>query len=349
MGKGRWSWAALFGVLLLTAAALPGESYDGWNRVTLESYISEDGLPGHKFDLYMKKGERVYVDYGVRDADGDDWEYRALENGVQVFFIDDKVWIPEAPVEKRETIEVKPKIYRVRPDGQRIRLSASSFDVEVPQADLTITQPAVLQGHEVLGGGMEIHGAAASGNDEPVEVYVYGYLLGPNNMKEDGTFFIPIQMMGEDYTIDVVAQARHCRPTTITLTGTVLPEEMMEDEPKQAAEKAMPDVDEYTGRAQPLEYLYALENYSDIAGEIYTFEGYVIDILEEGPVSILDVALEENPLFWVRVSYYGLDAPEPGRRYLFFATMRGASARGDELVMDAYFMYEFLSGMAELG
>lgn len=75
----------------------------------------------------------------------------------------------------------------------------------------------------------------------------------------------------------------------------------------------------------------------------------MIDILEEAPVPIFNVVLEENPLYRVRVSYHGLDKPEPGRNYLFFATMRGASAKGDELVMDAYFMYESLSGMAELG
>lgn len=108
-----------------------------------------------------------------------------------------------------------------------------------------------------------------------------------------------------------------------------------------------PNVNDYTESAVPLDFSYALQNQSEVFGKAYSFEGAVLEILEESPVYTFTVGLKDDPSKVVQVTYFGLDTPEIGKNFLIYASANGNAAENTRLRMNAYFMYseELLAGL----
>lgn len=194
-----------------------GGSLGSGEAVTVEADVDESGNPGRRITIRAKTGQRIaFMDELIAN------EYEVTSNEPRAFFIPDDAWIPEEPTEDQAVITVNPEIYLVEKTGSQTKLEVPSFTVDVPQATLTITEPALQQGNVADSNVLTISGVAASGNGNQVRVLVNEYELpSPANLQADGTFTCQASIQGMEYSIPVVAKATRCRPVTIVLTGTV--------------------------------------------------------------------------------------------------------------------------------
>lgn len=400
-----------------------GGGVAGGDAVVVEAHTNEDGIVGHRIIVRAKKGQRIsFADPEIGQ------EYEVNDGEPRAFFVPDEVWIPEDPAEDTPVLTVTPLVNLVEKTGSTQALEVPSFEVPVPQASITITEPAVLQGNVAESNTLQISGNAASGNGNPVKVLVHGYELTAGNLNPDGTFTCPVTLQGQDYSIEVVAKASRCRPMTVVLTGTVggaaaespgatgsenaaaasgafvldesvsLQTDQSElivtgqgptggtdmtvrgaaaeitydgatgrfsfaarltdlglntfdlqvgDQQETLVFRRTPNVNEYTASAVALDFNYALENQSQVFNRVYSFEGTVLEILEESPAYTFTVGLKDDNSKVVQVTYYGLDTPKVGENFLIYGSANGNTAENSRLRMSAYFMYsdEVLAGL----
>ncbi len=197
--------------------SLPGAVeaiFMGRQPVVVEIGMSERGKPCHKLIIRAKKGETLRFTNLPTPQ-----EVKLESSEAASYTIEDDQWIPIDPDPNQATIEVQPIVMRVDKNGNETQLEVQPYTIDVPQATLVITEPAVHEGNVTDQSLLPIMGQAQSGNDNDVTVSFNGQDLGTDVLQPDGSFAFSAQLADSAYELTFTAKANRCRPVTVVLTG----------------------------------------------------------------------------------------------------------------------------------
>ena len=214
--------AATFGILYVTNTygslqEAVSVLFGGRQPVLVEEMKDDEGRAAHRLTIKGKVGETLRFT-NLKTPQ----EVPLDTNDPVGYRIDDDQWIPVDPDPNQATIQVQPIVLLVDKNGKETQLEVTPYDIDVPQANLTISEPAVQENNVVTEQNiLNIMGQALSGNQNPVTLSVAGQdITTPGVIQADGTFRFGVPLENGPYTIDITAKANYCRPITITLTGT---------------------------------------------------------------------------------------------------------------------------------
>lgn len=188
--------------------------FSGQQGVTVEATTQND-KPAHRLTIRGKVGETLrFTNLSQPD------EVVLTTNEAVGYVIDDEQWIPVDPDPTIAEIEVAPVVILVDKNGNETQLTVEPYMVQVPQVELTITSPAVLEGNVTDESPLPIIGSAISANGNAVTLEVNGVDYTSQALQPDGTISFRAELSSSEYKIELVAKAIRSRMASVTLTGT---------------------------------------------------------------------------------------------------------------------------------